>query len=72
MAWCGLGFGGCGFDVRWILCFVLVLGIAWLVSVLGCGGSFTVGLVACGFDWWHLLDLLLGGLVLVIGGLIGV
>lgn len=43
LAWCGLGFAGFGFDVRWILCFVLVLGIVWLVSVLGCGGSFTVG-----------------------------
>lgn len=33
---------------------------------------FYCGLVACGFDWWRLLDLVLGGLVLVIGGLVGV
>lgn len=61
---------GFGFDVRWILCFVLVLGIVWLVSVLGCGGSFTVGWLlavsiggACWICCWVVLVLVTGGLV---------
>lgn len=43
-----------------------MLGIVWLVSVLGCGGSFTVGwllVVSIGGACW---DLGLGGLVFVI------